>query len=103
MGKLVRDRIPEIIRASGRTPSVQVLDTQDYEVALHDKLLEEAAELRAATNTDDLLGEAADVLEVLLTVAAIHGFTLDDVASAAERKAAERGGFGGRIWLAQID
>ncbi len=48
MGKLVRDRIPEIIRQSGRTSHVTTVDEQTYRKALHDKLLEEAAELRVA-------------------------------------------------------
>ena len=48
MGKLVRDRIPEIIAAEGKTPTVRILNDQEYEAALLDKLCEEVAELRAA-------------------------------------------------------
>lgn len=102
MGKLVRDRIPEIIRASGRTPNVRVLDAAAYESALHEKLLEEAAELREA-DSDERLGEAADVLEVLIALAAFHGFTLDDVVRAAEDKAVERGAFSDRLWLERVE
>ncbi|WP_040840794.1 nucleoside triphosphate pyrophosphohydrolase [Nocardia brevicatena] len=102
-GKLVRDRIPELIRASGRAPSVRVLDTSAYEAALHEKLLEEAAELRAANNRREQVEEAADVLEVLTSLAALYGFTLDDVQRAAQNKAAERGGFGERLWLEEVD
>ncbi|WP_431954486.1 nucleoside triphosphate pyrophosphohydrolase [Nocardia lijiangensis] len=98
MGKLVRDRIPEIIRADGGTPDVRVLDADDYETALHDKLFEEAAELRAA-DADDRLEEAADVLEVLLALATLNGFTLEDIVSTAKAKFAERGGFEDRLWL----
>ncbi|MGY2122376.1 nucleoside triphosphate pyrophosphohydrolase [Nocardia gipuzkoensis] len=99
MGKLVRDRIPEIIRASGRVPRCYVLDAAAYERALHEKLLEEAAELRAADTRDDRLGEAADVFEVLAAVAQLYGFTLDDIRRAADAKVAERGGFSARLWL----
>ena len=45
MGKLVRDKIPDIIRASGRTVGVRRLDEPTFRMALHDKLLQEAAEL----------------------------------------------------------
>lgn len=80
----------EIIRVSGRTPEVRVLEPEDYEDALHEKLLEEAAELRAA-DADDRLGKAADVREVLLTLATLNGFTLEDIVRAAKAKSAERG------------
>jgi hypothetical protein len=48
MGKLVRDKIPDMIRASGRTPHVRTLSTAEYRTALLDKLCEEVAELSAA-------------------------------------------------------
>ncbi|ATL71797.1 nucleoside triphosphate pyrophosphohydrolase [Nocardia terpenica] len=99
MGKLVRDRIPEIIRANGDTPRSYVLDAHAYEIALHEKLLEEAAELREADNRGDRLGEAADVLEVLVAMGEFYGFTLDEVRRVAADKAGERGGFRGRVWL----
>ena len=49
VGKLVRDRIPAIIEASGRVATVRVLGDEDYDVALFDKLIEEVDELRDAT------------------------------------------------------
>lgn len=97
-GKLVRDRIPEIIRNTGRTPRIHVLDPDAYAEALDDKLLEEAEELRAAT-ADERLGEAADVLEVIIAIGALHGFDLADVVQAAREKATERGAFKDRFWL----
>ncbi|WP_028478321.1 nucleoside triphosphate pyrophosphohydrolase [Nocardia sp. CNY236] len=99
MGKLVRDKIPEIIRAAGRTPKTAVLDAVAYEQALHDKLLEEAAELHAAADRDSRMEEAADVLEVLIAMGELYGFTLDDVQRAAEDKAVARGRFDNRLWL----
>src|SRR5690606_342167 len=69
MGKLVRDKIPEFIRASGRTPHVSALSPSAYREALIDKLREEAAELQAAQTGEALLEEAADVLEVLAAIA----------------------------------
>lgn len=98
MGKLVRDRIPEIIEASGRTPVVRVLDSASYEAALLDKLLEEAQELQEAT-PEDRLEEAADVYEVLLAIAELIGVEIRRVAERADVKRAERGGFRDRLWL----
>jgi hypothetical protein len=42
MGKLVRDKIFDIIRASGRTAEVRQLDDATYLAALHNRLAEEA-------------------------------------------------------------
>jgi hypothetical protein len=55
VGKLVRDKIPDIINASGRAPEVRRLDECTYVQALHEKLadwlkrLQNYAALTAAT------------------------------------------------------
>jgi predicted house-cleaning noncanonical NTP pyrophosphatase (MazG superfamily) len=100
-GKLVRDRIPEIISAGGATPEVRVLAAADFFAALIAKLHEEADELGSA-GPDELLGELADVREVLATLTTTLGFTEDQVASAAADKRRERGGFSQRLWLDQV-
>ena len=64
-GKLVRDRIPEIIRASGADPVVRTLTGEELIAALFDKLAEEASELREAGPLD-AAEEMADVMEVVL-------------------------------------
>ena len=103
MGKLVRDKIPDIIRDSGRTPVVTTLATDAYRTALTDKLREEVAELIAAKDAHAVIEEAADVLEVLTAIAAEHGATLDTIVDIARRKRAERGGFDMRLWLNGVD
>ncbi len=99
MGKLVRDNIPDIIRASGRTPVVTVLGFEAFESALRDKLIEEASELHAAVDRSEIRAEAADVMEVVIALAAYYGFSLNDVAKEANRRRDERGGFLKRLWL----
>lgn len=98
-GKLVRDKIPDLIRASGRVPDVRVLDDAAYRSALHAKLLEEAAELRGAMTNDEVVAELADVLEVLAAMAALHGPSFEGLVDAADYKRSERGGFARRLWL----
>ena len=93
------NNIPEIIRASGRTPAVTVLDIEAFETALRDKLIEEASELHAAADRLEIRAEAADVMEVVIALAAYHGFDLNDVAKEANRRRDERGGFTKRLWL----
>ena len=75
-GKLVRDRIPEIVRAAGLQPVVTVLNEAAYHRALRRKLLEEA---REAAEADDevLLDELADLHELVAVLARIAGASLE--------------------------
>ncbi len=66
MQKLVRDRIPESIRQNGARPITRRLTHDKVLPALFQKLDDEVAELRG-TGT---LEEMADVLEVLIALAA---------------------------------
>ncbi len=100
--KLVRNQIPEIIAAAGRQPVTRVLDQAGYQAALRTKLLEEAREAEAAPD-GQLASELADVLEVLKALAAAYDMGWEDVVSEADRKRAERGGFGNRIFLEYVD
>lgn len=99
MGKLVRDRIPEIMRAKELDPDTRVLSQDEYWAALLDKLDEEADELREAGRPEDRLEEAADVYEVLSAITKAIGFSVAELREAADRKRAARGGFEERIWL----
>ncbi|WP_018804012.1 nucleoside triphosphate pyrophosphohydrolase [Salinispora arenicola] len=96
--KLVRDRIPDLVRSRGGTADTRALAEAEVLPALIAKLHEEATELGEA-GPADRLAELADVREVLSALVAHLGFTEEQVARAARDKRAERGGFAGRIWL----
>ncbi|MER5326362.1 nucleoside triphosphate pyrophosphohydrolase [Streptosporangium roseum] len=98
MGKLVRDRIPEIIRQDGMEPAVTVLGEDGYREALLEKLFEESTELREAAVTE-VVEEIADVLEVLRAIAKVHGHEWANIEKVAEAKRAERGAFLERLYL----
>ena len=93
--KLVRDRIPEIIRAGGNDCIARTLDADAYRARLEDKLLEEVAEFRA----DHSVEELADILEVVYAAAKAWGSTPEEVEAMRMRKREERGGFDERILL----
>lgn len=89
--KLVRDRTPEIINASGE-PGALFYDTEDLSLAerwpwLRRKLIEECAEYVESR----AVAELADVLAVVEGLAVVHGMTLNDLATLASQD--ERGGF----------
>jgi predicted house-cleaning noncanonical NTP pyrophosphatase (MazG superfamily) len=90
VGKLVRDRIPEIMRQQGKNPQIEVIEGERLKAALKDKLVEEATEAR---DSADIREELADVIEV--AEALIDAYGIDDVELQAMRwkKREERGGF----------
>lgn len=92
-GKLVRDRIPELISAEGRKPIVKSLSGEALLAALYDKLAEEHEELLAADGTDAISEEIADMIEVLIGIAAQYGRDAVELMDVVARKRAERGGF----------
>lgn len=96
--KLVRDRIPDTITASGHTPVTRILDRDEYREALFSKLEEEAEELRTSPEAERL-AELADLQEVLNALAGSYGYTPSEVAFKAGAKRGLRGGFDGAIYL----
>lgn len=96
--KLVRDRIPEIIEASGRTCVTEILSDEDYLLMVDAKLNEELAEYHADQNIEEL----ADLLEVIRACAVARGYTLEELERVREEKAAKRGGFAKKILLKEV-
>ena len=96
--KLVRDRIPEIIEASGKSCVTEILSDADYLELLDAKLDEELAEYHKDQNIEEL----ADLIEVIYAVAKARGYTLEELEQVRAEKAAKRGGFEKRILLKEV-
>lgn len=93
--KLVRDRIPEFIKANGEQPVYRILDNEEYVRCLEQKLDEEVAEYHADKNAEEL----ADILEVLISLAQYLGVSQEELLQICEEKRMARGGFDQRIFL----
>lgn len=93
-GKLVRDKIPQIIRSKGQEPVIYIADTEEYRVRLRDKLQEEVEEYLASDNDRE---ELADILEVLYALARQAGTDQQQLEKLRAAKAEKRGGFADRI------
>lgn len=97
--KLVRDRIPAVVRENGETPVYHVVEGDALAVRLREKLCEEATEFREEGSVDEL----ADVLAVVDAIFAHTGLDRDEVATVRREKRAERGGFDEGIVLDAVD
>ena len=94
MGKLVRDRIPEIIIADGKEPIVRTLNQDEYLKELDIKLNEEVAEYQI----DKSIEEMADVLEVLYAICEARGYSVEELEAVRKEKKDARGAFENRIY-----
>ncbi|MEW9673988.1 phosphoribosyl-ATP pyrophosphohydrolase [Ammoniphilus sp. 3BR4] len=101
--KLVRDRIPEIIEATGKKYTTRILEEQEYKTELQKKMREELAEYLSATSDKDSLEELADLLEVIHALTAVHESTPNQLEVIRMEKAEKRGGFQERLFLIDVE
>ena len=97
--KLVRDRIPEIIRENDETPVTHAADGAEFRERLREKLCEEAAEFRESGDSEEL----ADVLAVLAAIRDAEGIADAELERLREAKAEERGGFEEGVVLERVE
>lgn len=101
--KLVRDGIPDKIRAHGEAPVVRVLARVELMAATRNKVLEEAEELAAARNRTDIIIEAADVLEAFDAFLRAHCLSMCEVRIVQAKKRALMGGYDKSFFLERVD
>ena len=97
-GKLVRDKIIDIITANGEKPIYHTLSDEEYLAELHKKLFEEANEFVEA----DDLEELADLLEVIYAIAKHKNIDMKQVEDIRLKKREKRGGFDSKIYLETV-
>lgn len=96
--KLVRDRIPDIIRAAGKTPVTDTIPPESISDALDNKLREEVSEYLESHSAEEM----ADVLEVLHGIAFHRGIPWEQIEAERIQKSKERGGFEKGIRLIEV-
>jgi len=97
--KLVRDKIPDIIKETGRAPMYHIASYDEYKARLYEKMREELDEF---INTP-CYEEAADIYEVFSSICAMHDLNMVQVEIAAVDKRKKRGGFSDKIVLEGVD
>jgi Uncharacterized conserved protein len=98
--KLVRDRVPEIIREDGSTPVIcEVDEDQKHLDLLAQKLVEESKEF-AEDREDDELSDVLEVIRCYLEAAEIDREAIEEI---RRNKAAQKGGFTEGIVLEDVE
>lgn len=99
--KLVRDKIPEIIKNNNETPITRILSDEEYKIELEKKLYEEYQEVLESSG-ENRLEELADMLEVMIALANTQNASLEDIIKIADKKQTKRGGFQEKIFLENV-
>ena len=101
--KLVRDRVPELIRRRGERVRTAQLDERAFERALREKLVEEACELLDAKDVGAIVGEIADMKEVIEELMHRLKASKQELKEQRAKKRRELGGFKKGIVLIQTE
>jgi len=102
--KLIRDKIPQIIKNNKQTPIIRKLDEEEFAQELLKKLEEEVKEVIGAKNSkEELMKELSDVYEVIDTIVDLYKLDKNSILKLQENKQQERGGFKKRIFLISVE
>lgn len=96
--KLVRDKIPAIIKASGKTPIIETLADAEYIKMLNCKLQEEVKEYLESGSVEEL----TDICEVMHAIMAYKNISIEEFQKVRMEKLQERGGFAERLLLVEV-
>jgi len=95
LNKLVRDKIPHIIKKDGVTPTVHIANDKEFKIKLIEKLGEEVREFQESYSPNELV----DILEVVLALAKLNGISPTELEKMRIDKAHKRGGYKKKVIL----
>lgn len=99
LNKLVRDKLPAIYKALEQKALTRKLSKTQLSKALVRKIIEETSEITDKTSKTELIGEIADVQQVLDDLKSLHGISNSEVAEIQAKKKAKKGGFSQGIFV----
>ncbi|WP_235193484.1 nucleoside triphosphate pyrophosphohydrolase [Exiguobacterium sp. AB2] len=100
--KLVRDRVPEIIQASGKQVIVKQLNQAEHFEQARLKLYEKLKEYEDTNIDEECLEELADILELAYELGRMHGASFDEMNAIREEKRERKGGFEKGLFLEEV-
>jgi predicted house-cleaning noncanonical NTP pyrophosphatase (MazG superfamily) len=100
--KLIRDKIPQIIAATGKKSEIRVLAEDEYTEMLNVKLQEELDEYKIADGSDQI-SELADLVEVVYAILDQKSISIEEFEKVRLDKRAERGAFKDKLLLLKVE
>ncbi len=97
--KLIRDRIPEIIKEAGWIPTIRTLRKSEFLDTVKKKIREEAKELIRAKSEKGIMDEIVDIQELVDVLIKEVGMTKPKIEKLQIAKRTKRGGFKKRLFL----
>lgn len=94
----MRNKIPSIIKASGRKPIYRKANRDEVPALLYDKVIEELNEFVENPSAE----EAGDIYEVLCALCHFHKISMSKVHEASDAKRLNRGNFNKNIVLEKV-
>jgi len=96
--KLVRDKIPDIIKQTGKESLTHIAGEDEYKKKLYEKLKEEVDEFLEKGDNEEL----GDILEVIYAISELNNIEIEKIELLREKKAEERGRFKNHIILDEV-
>jgi len=97
--KLVRDKIPENIRAKGTKLETRELSDKEFLSELKKKIKEEAIEVSEAESREALVSELADIIDVVEEIKKTESITDTEIGNARKISFEKKGGFSNKTYL----
>lgn len=97
--KLIRDKIPEKLKAKGCNFEIKKMNEIDFETELLKKVGEEASALPIAKSKEELISEIADVLAVIDEIKKFKNISEEQLETAKKTNFDKKGGFDQRLFL----
>ena len=101
--KLVRDKIPQIIEASGKSFTMRILTPNEHVGEIKNKLQEEVLEFQQAVHKKNAVEELADILELVHASLNVYGVSYEELEAVRLHKKDKRGGFADGVYLIEVE
>jgi len=101
--KLIRDKIPEIIKNSGWDADIRVLGKKEYLEAIKKKFIEESKELVGAKTKKEVINEIIDIQELVDVLISELGIAKSVLSRQQKAKNKKRGGFKKKLFLIKTE
>lgn len=97
--KLIRDRIPLVMKKNGAAFKLKVLQQSAFKKELLKKVGEEASSLPHLKKKLDIVDELADTLDVIREIQRVFKISDSEIRSAQKSAMKRKGGFKKRLYL----